>query len=86
MKSDEIIVKIDELGRILIPLYIRREMCIDTKTILNLNYNNKKQTLQISKTHETCCICGIPENLIPIGESKLKICKDCLKHLAYFNE
>ncbi|MBR2616167.1 MAG: AbrB/MazE/SpoVT family DNA-binding domain-containing protein [Clostridia bacterium] len=69
--------KIDNLGRIVIPMDIRK--ALDIREWDELCIRLEQEQILITKAHDTCTFCGCVENLIPFGEKHL--CADCLEQL-----
>lgn len=78
MKSTGIIRKIDNLGRIVLPMELRKKMGIDQRDPIEIYVDGNSIVL---KKHETECIfCGSHKNLV---EYKGKhICEDCVKNVT----
>ena len=77
MKSTGIIRKIDDLGRIVLPMELRKKLGIDQHDPIEIYVDGDSIIL---KKHQTACIfCGEQKNLI---EYKGKhVCNDCAKHI-----
>ena len=76
MKSTGIVRKVDELGRIVIPIEIRRIMDIDEKDALEIFTDNDRIILQ--KYAPGCSACGaVGVSLKQIG--KVQLCDGCLQ-------
>lgn len=77
MKSTGIVRRIDELGRIVLPMELRRILNIDTKDSLEIYTEGESIIL---KKYEPCCIfCGEAKG---IANFKGKIiCEDCKNEL-----
>lgn len=56
MKSTGIVRKVDELGRVVIPIELRRTMGIDEKDALEIYVDNEKIILK--KYEPACIFCG----------------------------
>lgn len=78
MKSTGIVRKVDELGRIVLPVELRRTLNIEVKDSLEIYVENSRIILQ--KYEPTCILCGASADLVSI-HSKC-ICKGCAKHCA----
>ncbi len=78
MKSTGIIRKVDELGRVVIPIELRRSLGISVRDSLEIFVEGQ---LIVLKKHETSCVfCGSEEN---VTEFKGKpICADCVSALT----
>lgn len=58
MKSTGIVRKVDELGRVVIPIELRRTLDIHVKDALEIYVDNDKIVLQKYKPNMTCQITG----------------------------
>ncbi|MGK0465951.1 MAG: transcriptional pleiotropic regulator of transition state genes [Clostridium sp.] len=78
MKSTGIVRKVDELGRIVIPIELRRTLDIDIKDALEIYVDGDQIIL---KKYEPACI--FCQNARDVVNYKGKnICKDCLAELG----
>lgn len=78
MKSTGIVRKVDELGRVVIPVELRRTMGIEIKDALEI-YTEGEHI--IFKKYEPACI--FCDNARDVVHYKGKtICKECLKELG----
>jgi len=77
MKSTGVVRKIDELGRIVLPMEIRKTMDINSKDAVEIFVDNNKIILQ--KYMPACIFCGNADN-VTYYKSKL-ICNECLEKL-----
>jgi len=76
MKATGITRKIDELGRIVLPIELRRSLEIGEKDPLEIYVEDVKIILR--KYKSACVFCGNEDNII---EYKGKnICADCIAH------
>lgn len=75
MKSLGIVRKVDELGRIVIPIELRRTLNIDIKDALEIF--TEGETIILRKYAPLCYICGNSEKLSNF-KGKM-ICKDCVE-------
>lgn len=82
MKSTGIVRKVDDLGRVVIPIELRRNLDINTKDPLEIYVDEDKI---IFKKYEPACIfCGSAEETI---EFKNKIiCSKCLDNMQEENK
>ncbi len=77
MKSTGIVRKVDELGRVVIPIELRRTLQIDEKDALEIYVDSEKIILK--KYEPACIFCGNAEG---IRDFKGKnICKACLESM-----
>ena len=82
MKSTGIIRKVDELGRVVIPIEIRNKFDIAEKDPIEIYVDGSSIIL---KKHEPNCIfCGNTKNLTTYKD-KL-ICSKCSQHIADINK
>ncbi len=77
MKATGITRKIDELGRIVLPIELRRGLDIDQRDALEIYVEEDKIILK--KYKQACAFCGNNENIV---EFKNKyVCADCIAQL-----
>ncbi len=82
MKSTGIVRKVDELGRIVIPIELRRTLDIEIKDALEI-YVDRDQII-LKKYEPACLFCG---NARDVQNYKGKnICQDCLESIAKIKE
>ncbi len=74
MKSTGIVRRIDELGRIVLPIELRNKMDIKTKDSVEIFVEEDKIILK--KYEPACLFCGNADNVI-LFKGKL-VCKQCL--------
>lgn len=77
MKSTGIVRKVDELGRIVLPIELRRTLDIDIKDSIEIYVEN--DAIILKKYEPTCIFCGSSENLSTFHEKN--VCKKCLKEI-----
>ncbi len=77
MKSTGIVRKVDELGRVVLPIELRRTLDIDIKDPIEIYVEDSKIILK--KFEPTCIFCGESENVVSFEEKN--ICKNCLEKL-----
>lgn len=77
MKSTGVVRKLDELGRIVIPIELRRTMDIGLRDTLEIFVEDDKIILK--KYHPACIFCNDARDVIRYKD-KL-ICKHCLAQL-----
>ncbi|MBN7774332.1 AbrB/MazE/SpoVT family DNA-binding domain-containing protein [Clostridium aminobutyricum] len=74
MKATGIVRKIDDLGRIVIPMELRRTLDIDLKDPIEIFVD--EDFILLKKYNPACCICGSMDELVNFNEKK--ICKNCI--------
>ena len=78
MKSTGIVRKVDELGRVVIPIELRRTLGINEKDALEIYVESDKIILK--KYEPACVFCG---NADEVTNYKGKnVCKACLTEMA----
>ena len=77
MKSTGIVRKVDELGRVVLPIEMRRTLDISEKDALEIYVDGENIILR--KYHESCVFCDSKKDLI--NYNGRNICKDCLEKL-----
>ena len=77
MKSTGIVRKVDELGRIVLPIEIRRTLDIAEKDEREIFVENERIVLQ--KFEPACVFCTASRGLVAFRGKN--ICKDCLEAL-----
>ena len=75
LKSIGVVRKVDKLGRIVIPMELRRTMNIDA---LEIYTDGERVVLQ--KYEPGCSICGAVQNDLVVQAGK-QFCPDCIKQL-----
>ncbi len=78
LKSTGVVRKVDELGRIVIPIELRRTMSIEEKDALEIYVDTDKIILK--KYEPACIFCGNAENVMNYKGKNL--CKNCLTELS----
>ncbi|MBO5734337.1 MAG: AbrB/MazE/SpoVT family DNA-binding domain-containing protein [Clostridia bacterium] len=77
MKSTGIVRKVDELGRIVLPVELRRTLDIAEKDSLEIYVDDDRIILK--KYEPTCVFCGSSKDVIPFKGKN--ICPNCLNEL-----
>ena len=80
MKSTGIIRKVDELGRIVLPIELRRTLDIAERDELEIYMENDRIILQ--KFEPACVFCGSARGLIAFRGKN--ICQDCVKKISEY--
>lgn len=78
MKSTGIIRKVDDLGRIVLPIELRRMLDIAERDELEIYIENDHIILQ--KFEPACVFCGGARGLMRYREKN--ICRDCIRQMA----
>ena len=77
MKSTGIVRKVDELGRIVLPIELRRTLDISERDALEIYVDGSSIILR--KYQPSCIFCGNAKNVV--GYKNKNICPNCLKQL-----
>lgn len=77
MKSTGIVRKVDELGRIVIPIELRKTLGIETKDALEIF--TADNTIILRKYSPLCYLCGNSEDLVYFKEKR--ICSQCVTEI-----
>lgn len=82
MKATGIIRRVDELGRVVIPIEIRNQFNIVEKDPIEIYVDNS--SIVLKKFEPNCIFCGSTNNLIEY-KNKL-VCDNCSKQLNILHE
>lgn len=77
MKATGIVRKVDELGRIVLPIELRRNLNIEEKDSLEIFLDG--ENIVLKKYELSCVFCGNTEN-VRLYKDKT-ICEGCIKEL-----
>ena len=78
MKSTGIVRKVDELGRIVLPIELRRTLDIAERDALEIYVDG---TSIVLKKHESSCVfCGSSKNVTVFKEKN--VCAACMQELT----
>lgn len=80
MKSLGIVRKIDELGRIVLPVELRRKFDIDVKDSIEIYTDN--DSIILKKYEPSCVFCGSGEDIFEFNEKN--ICRSCAEKISGF--
>ena len=82
MKSTGIVRRMDELGRVVIPIEIRNKFDIKVKDPVEIFVDGS--TIVLKKYEPNCVFCGSTKNLVEYN-NKL-VCNKCTKKLSALSE
>ncbi|UOQ83838.1 AbrB/MazE/SpoVT family DNA-binding domain-containing protein [Gracilibacillus salinarum] len=83
MKSTGIVRKVDELGRVVIPIELRRTLGIQEKDALEIYVDDERIILQKYKPNMTCHITGdISDDNFTLADGKLVLSPEGAKVLV----
>jgi len=78
MKSTGIVRKVDELGRVVIPIELRRTLDIEVKDSLEIYVDG---SIIMLRKYEPCCVfCGNAKGIRQFKEKN--VCSACIKALT----
>lgn len=77
MKSTGVVRRIDELGRIVLPIEIRKNLNIGNRDTVEIFVEEDKIILK--KYEPACIFCGNADNVV-LFNGKL-VCRDCIEKL-----
>ncbi len=77
MKAVGIVRKVDELGRIVLPIELRRVLGIEIKDALEIFVDG--EYIMLKKYEPACVFCGNAKNVKNIQNKN--VCEDCLAQL-----
>lgn len=77
MKAVGIVRKVDELGRIVLPIELRRVLGIEIKDALEIFVDD--EYIMLKKYEPACVFCGNAKNVKSIQNKN--VCEDCLAQL-----
>lgn len=77
MKSTGIVRKVDELGRIVLPIELRRTLEIAERDSLEIYVDGS--TIILKKYEPACIFCGDAKNVV--NYKSRNICKSCLDEM-----
>jgi transcriptional pleiotropic regulator of transition state genes len=78
MKSTGIVRKVDELGRVVIPIELRRTLDIEEKDALEIYVDSDKIILR--KYEPACVFCGNADEVV--NYKNKNVCKECLNAMS----
>lgn len=77
MKSTGIVRKLDDLGRVVIPMELRRTMNIDDHAPMEIF--SEGETIMMRQYRPGCALCGSMEGLVNDHPSGKLVCRKCLR-------
>ena len=77
MKATVIVRKVYELGRIVLPIELRRTLDIEIKDPIEIFVDD--EYILLKKYEPACVFCGNAKNVMRVKEKN--VCEDCLKEL-----
>lgn len=81
MQDTGIVRKIDELGRVVLPIEIRKRFNLNEKDTVSILIDEGTETIMLKKTSPSCCGCSATEGLKALNNG-IYICTDCVKKVS----
>lgn len=78
MKSVGIVRKVDELGRIVIPIELRRQLGVDIKDAMEIY--TEGEYIMLKKYEPSCTFCGDARDVFQFGGKN--VCPKCAKEIG----
>lgn len=78
MKATGIVRKVDELGRIVLPIELRRTLGIEVRDPIEIYVDEEK--ILLKKYAPACIICGENDDLLEYKGKK--ICRKCIERMG----
>ena len=82
MKGSGIVRRVDELGRIVLPIELRRSLDIEERDPLEITMDGDRIVLR--KYQQTCIFCNAEEDLLDYNGKR--VCRACLKRLNQLDD
>lgn len=77
MKATGIVRRVDELGRIVLPIELRRTLGIEIKDPIEIFVDG--EYICLKKYEPACVFCGNAKNVVRVKDKN--VCEDCIKEL-----
>ncbi|MBO4423577.1 MAG: AbrB family transcriptional regulator [Clostridia bacterium] len=78
MKTTGIVRRVDEVGRVVLPIEIRSVLGIESRDAVEIQTEDDR--IVIKKYHPSCVFCGSTENVIEFREKLL--CRSCIAEIS----
>ena len=72
--------KIDSLGRVVLPIELRKELDIDDRSAIDICVNDNQIVLR--KSEPNCKICQATKNLKQVPDKNVFVCVNCQKEIC----
>ncbi len=82
MKTSGIVRRVDELGRVVLPVELRRNLDIEERDPLEITLEGDRIVLR--KYQQTCIFCSTEEELIDYHGKR--VCRSCIESLKALDE
>jgi len=71
--------KIDNLGRVVLPIKIRKQFKIKAYDEISIHIDTKNDSIILQTTESYCTFCNAADNLISFNQHY--VCENCIKNL-----
>ena len=72
--------KVDSLGRVVLPIELRKEFDIDDRSAVDICVNDNQIILR--KSEPNCKICRATENLKEVKGKNVVVCESCINEIC----
>lgn len=72
--------RMDELGRIVLPIEVRQAMGLNSGGVVNIDFDSETNKVTFMKPPQICCCCGDIKDLRTLPNDQY-ICDDCLAQI-----
>ncbi|MRG85663.1 AbrB/MazE/SpoVT family DNA-binding domain-containing protein [Salinibacillus xinjiangensis] len=84
MKASGLVRKVDELGRIVIPIELRRTMDINIKDPIEIFVDDDMIVLKKFRSQDSCVICSNVKDTVEIKGKK--VCHECAEEIQQLSQ
>lgn len=77
MTDTGIVRRVDDLGRVVIPMELRRTLGIKVKDPMSISVEGERVILE--KYHEACVICGSKDDVVDVKDRP--VCAACIEEI-----
>jgi transcriptional pleiotropic regulator of transition state genes len=74
MNETGIVRRVDDLGRIVIPMELRRTLGINVKDPMSISVDGER--IVIAKHHDSCVMCGSTDDIVRVNTRA--VCRNCV--------
>lgn len=84
MTSTGIVKNLDEMGRIVIPVEMRREFAVDVGTSVEFLVDTQTGEIGMRRQQTGCTFCGNVDDLVRVGPRQVPVCGSCCRDAARY--
>jgi transcriptional pleiotropic regulator of transition state genes len=74
MSDTGIVRRVDDLGRIVLPMELRRTLGINVKDPMSISVDGER--IIVTKHHDSCVVCGSIEDIVRVKDRAM--CRGCV--------